>query len=176
MIEIPTRLPSVVLRAWSPAHQDDLVRQANDRAVWRNLMDGFPHPYTAADAAGWISFVAAVAPSLHLCIEVDGVAAGGIGIIVGEGTGRMTGQFGYWLGRAHWGQGIATAAGLAMVDHARRRMEVVRLEAPVYAWNPASMRVLEKIGFTREGVLRQSVFKDGQLIDSVMFALILDRA
>lgn len=118
---IPTRLPSVVLRPWAPAHRDELVRQANDRAVWRNLMDGFPHPYTAADAAGWITFVADVAPSLHLCIEVDGVAAGGIGVIVGEGTERMTGQFGYWLGRAHWGRGLATAAGLAMVEHVRRR-------------------------------------------------------
>ena len=40
----------------------------------------------------------------------------------------------------------------------------------VYEWNPASMRVLEKCGYVREGVMRKGVFKDGQLIDSVMYA------
>jgi RimJ/RimL family protein N-acetyltransferase len=48
----------------------------------------------------------------------------------------------------------------------------VRLESPVFEWNPASMRVLEKSGFVREAALKASVFKDGQLIDSVVYALI----
>jgi [ribosomal protein S5]-alanine N-acetyltransferase len=48
----------------------------------------------------------------------------------------------------------------------------LRLQACVFAWNPPSMRVLEKVGFVREGVLRQSRYKDRQLIDSVMYALI----
>lgn len=47
-------------------------------------------------------------------------------------------------------------------------------EAPVFAWNPASMRVLEKCGYTREGVMRKSVFKDGELIDSVLYARVAD--
>ena len=55
-------------------------------------------------------------------------------------------------------------------------MPLARLQAPVFAWNPASMRVLEKVGFHREAVLRKSVFKDGQLIDSVLYALILGDA
>ena len=46
------------------------------------------------------------------------------------------------------------------------------LESPVFEWNPASMRVLEKCGFTREAVLRASVAKDGQIIDSVLYAFI----
>jgi [ribosomal protein S5]-alanine N-acetyltransferase len=49
----------------------------------------------------------------------------------------------------------------------------VRLEAPVFAWNPASMRVLEKIGFEREGTLRKSVYKDGQIIDCMLYALLI---
>ena len=50
------------------------------------------------------------------------------------------------------------------------RYDLARLEAPVFEWNAASMRVLEKCGFTKEGVLRRSVFKDGEIIDSVMYA------
>jgi RimJ/RimL family protein N-acetyltransferase len=50
------------------------------------------------------------------------------------------------------------------------RLGLRRLEARVYAWNPASMRVLEKSGFVREALLRCSVFKDGEVIDSVLYA------
>ena len=60
-----------------------------------------------------------------------------------------------------------------VVAHLSTHSQFARLEAPVFGWNPASMRVLEKAGFVREGVLKRSVFKDVQLIDSVLFALIL---
>ena len=66
------------------------------------------------------------------------------------------------------------ASAAAMVGHIRATIPVVRLAAPVFAWNPASMRVLEKVGFEREGVLRQSVFKDGEQIDAVLYSLILE--
>jgi [ribosomal protein S5]-alanine N-acetyltransferase len=59
-----------------------------------------------------------------------------------------------------------------MVDYAFLNLPFFRLQAGVFAWNPPSMRVLEKVGFVREGVLKQSVYKDGQLIDRVMYALI----
>jgi RimJ/RimL family protein N-acetyltransferase len=52
------------------------------------------------------------------------------------------------------------------------RFGLARLEAPVFEWNPASMRVLEKCGFVREGVLRASVVVDGQVIDRVIYALV----
>ena len=58
----------------------------------------------------------------------------------------------------------------AIVAHATGALGFARLEAPVFAWNPASMRVLEKCGFDREAVMRKSVFKDGELIDSVLYA------
>jgi [ribosomal protein S5]-alanine N-acetyltransferase len=65
-----------------------------------------------------------------------------------------------------------TAAVKAVVPYAMERLRLVRLESPMFEWNPASMRVLEKYGFTREAVLKASVCKDGQLIDSVLYAFI----
>ncbi len=109
-----------------------------------------------------------------MAIEIEGEAVGGTGVIAGEGIARYTAQFGYWLGEAHWGKGIATAAARAMATHVFVDTAFKRLEAPVFAWNPASMRVLEKIGFVQEGVLRQSVFKDGHVIDSIMYAKVRD--
>lgn len=82
----------------------------------------------------------------------------------------MSAQFGYWLGHSYWGRGIMTAAVRCTVEYIFGHFDVVRLEAPVFEWNPASMRALEKCGFVREAVLRRSVFKDGQLIDSMLYA------
>jgi len=168
-VELRTELTSCVLRPWTPADKPDLVRFADNRKVWRNLLDSFPHPYTAADADFWIAHANAPGAS-HFAIVVGGQAVGGIGAIAQGGLARKTAQFGYWLAEHAWGKGIATAAARAMAPFAFTALAVERLEAAVFAWNPASMRVLEKSGFTREGLHRSSVYKDGQLIDSVMYA------
>jgi len=171
-MKIPTNHPGCCLRPWTTDDKPALVHNANNRKVWRNLTDTFPHPYTEADADFWIGFANQAAPIIHLAIEVDGKAVGGIGIIAGQGIARHTGLFGYWLGEAHWGKGIATAAAHAMCTRAFSGSQFERLEAQVFAWNPASMHVLEKVGFVREGVHRRSVFKDGQFTDGVMYARI----
>lgn len=167
-----TDLQDCCLRPWKAEDKKNLVNNANNHKIWRNLAHMFPHPYTEADAEFWISFANEPSSSTHLAIEFQGVAVGGIGIISGEGVFCRTGQFGYWIGEPYWGKGIATAAARAMVQHAWQSLPLARLEAPVIEWNPASMRVLEKVAFVREGILRHSVFKDGQLVDSIMYALV----
>jgi RimJ/RimL family protein N-acetyltransferase len=169
---LPTALPSCILRPWALTDKESLIRNANNRNVWRNLTESFPHPYTEGDATKWLAFARDCGRDLHLAIDLAGVAIGGIGAIAGKGVACRTCQFGYWLGEAHWGKGIATAAASAFARHLAEHRLFARLEAPVFQWNAASMRVLEKVGFSREGVLRQSVTKDGQLIDSVMYACI----
>ena len=108
-------------------------------------------------------------PSVH-----DGEAIGGIGLTPFKDVGCKTAEFGYWLGEAHWGRGIASAAAKAFIAHVFENDAFVRLQAGVFEWNPASMRVLEKVGCVREGVLRCSVFKDGQVIDRVLYAITRD--
>jgi ribosomal-protein-alanine N-acetyltransferase len=168
-VELRTDLQNCVLRPWAASEKRNLARYANNSAVWRNLLDSFPHPYSEADAEFWIAHTQAN-PGLHFAIQLDGAAVGGIGIIPQSGLALQTAHFGYWLGQCFWGQGIATAAARSMASYAFQAFPFARLEAPVFAGNPASMRVLEKAGFSREGVLRHSVFKDGQLIDSVLYA------
>jgi len=161
------------LRPWQPTDKASLVANANNRNVWRNLADIFPHPYTDADADAWFHLANDHARSINLAIEVEGVAVGGIGARAGDGIHVRTAQFGYWLGETFWGRGIVTAAGRAFLEHLKHDGRFVRLEAPVFEWNPSSMRVLEKLGFERVAVLRQAVTKDGQLIDSVLYSLLL---
>jgi len=159
-----------VVRDWRPGDKASLVRSANNRNVWRNLKDTFPHPYTDAHADWWFAQVAAAPVPTHWAIEVAGEAVGGIGFDPGEGVYARTAHFGYWLAEPYWGRGIMSAAACACADHVLATTEVIRLEAPVFEWNPASMRVLEKCGFAREGVLRRAAIKDGQLIDLVLYA------
>jgi len=161
-----------IVRDWQAGDRASLLRHADNRKVWRNLSDRFPHPYTGADADAWFALLRKMLEPTHWAIEVDGCAVGGIGVIRGEGIHVRSGHFGYWLGEAYWDRGIMTAAVLATAEYALSALGLLRLEAPVFEWNPASMRVLEKCGFVREGVLRRSVSKDGEIIDSVLYARI----
>lgn len=173
-LPLRTEITGVTLRRWRLQDVPALVRHADDRAVWRNLTETFPSPYTESDARQWVATASVPSRDLHLAIALDDEAIGGIGLIAGVGIGQRTAQFGYWIGRRHWGRGIATAAARALLRHAREQSDFARLEASVFAWNPASMRVLEKAGFECESLRRRSVFKDGQLIDSVLYVCLID--
>lgn len=176
MPHLPTELPQCVLRPWRAADKADLVRRANNRRVWRNMTHTFPHPYTTDDADLWLAIAADPGASIQLAIEYAGQAVGGVGAIAGEGIFCATAQFGYWLGEDHWGRGIATAAARALAERIGREGLFARLEAQVFEWNPASMRVLEKAGFTRDAVLRSAATKDGLLIDTVLYSRVFVRS
>jgi [ribosomal protein S5]-alanine N-acetyltransferase len=171
---ITTEIPGVNLRRWQAGDRAALLVNANNRSVWRNLTHAFPHPYTEADADFWLDFSNQDSESLHLTIEANGTSIGGVGIAAGEGVFSRTGELGYWVAETHWGRGVATAAAKAMLQHAKANLHFARLEAAVFGWNPVSMRVLEKVGFEKEAVLRRSVYKDGQLADRVMYAYLVD--
>ena len=97
------------------------------------------------------------------------MAVGGISLATNQDVYVKTGEIGYWLGEPWWGRGIMTNAVRLVSDHALGRLGMERIEAPVFEWNPASMRVLEKCGYEREATLRRSIFKDGQLIDCMLY-------
>jgi len=163
-----------LVRDWRVTDKESLVRFANNRKVWRNLAHRFPHPYTAESADSWFALLAGRQLPTHWALEIEGVAAGGIGIDPGEGIYAKNAVFGYWLAEPFWGRGIMTSAVRCTVEYVFAHFDLARLVSPVFEWNPASMRVLEKCGFVREAVLRKSVFKDGQLIDEVVYARLRD--
>lgn len=159
-----------VVRPWRPADKGSLLAMANNRKVWINLSHRFPHPYTEQDADYWLGLVANQAEGMHWAIEVDGRAVGAVGADRGEGIFARSARFGYWLGEPFWGRGIMTAAVRGTSDYLLTETDLVRLEAPVFEWNPPSMRVLEKCGFQREGTMRKSITKDGWVIDAVLYS------
>jgi len=98
------------------------------------------------------------------------VAAGGIGIRLGQDVHRHTASLGYWLAEEFWGRGIMTEAVAAFIDFCFENFPLRRIYAEVFANNPASARVLEKAGFIFEGRLKNHVVKDGKLLDSLLYA------
>ncbi len=175
MNAIELREGSIVVRDWRASDAEDVAAQANDRRVWLGLRDIFPHPYSIDHARAFIARALAMSPRTFLAIEVDGRAAGGIGYVLHTDIERINAEVGYWLGHAYWGRGIATTAVRLLSRHAfDANPELRRLYAMPLVNNAASARVLEKAGYRREGVLRQNVIKDGQVLDQFMYALLRD--
>ncbi|HET7738491.1 MAG TPA: GNAT family protein [Tepidiformaceae bacterium] len=168
------QLSNALLRPWAHDDAQALVRNANNWHIARNMRDIFPHPYTAADASDWLNRVVDQEPVTNFAIEVDREAAGGISVHLGDDVYRRTAEIGYWLAEPHWGKGIVTEVVEAAVAYVFGTFDIVRIEAVVWEWNPASMRVLEKAGFTREATLRRAITKDGRTVDAELFAVIRD--
>jgi [ribosomal protein S5]-alanine N-acetyltransferase len=160
-----------VLRPWAPGDEPSLARHANNYEVWRNLRDSFPHPYTLADAKRWISFTQQQSPQTLFAVEVGGEAVGGVGLYPKSDIERLSAEIGYWLGEAFWGKGIATAAVRDLSTYGLKELGLTRIFGVPLISSTASMRVLEKAGYVREGVLRRSAIKEGNVLDQVLYAL-----
>jgi RimJ/RimL family protein N-acetyltransferase len=159
------------LRSYRTADAAALAALADDVAVARWMTARFPHPYTLEDARIWIAHTLGESPIDSFAIDVDGELAGGAGITPHTDERRGSAEFGYWLGRAFWGRGIATEAARLLAAHAFADRALRRLEAHVFVANHASARVLEKCGFSREAVLREAyVERDGTVRDGLLYA------
>ena len=162
------------LRPWRSTDVDALVRHANNRKIWRNVLDSFPHPYTDADGVDYIERIVPASDGVILAIEVEGEAAGSIGLHLQSGVWRHSAEIGYWLGEAHWGRGITTDAVRVLTRYGLDELRLVRIFARVFEWNAASARVLEKAGYVLEGRHRRAVLKDGDVIDELTYARVRD--
>ena len=176
----PMQLPTIqreqyLLRPWDPDDAPALVKHANNPRVACNLRDGFPYPYTLPDARKWLKMVGDNRDDIILAIEVEGEAAGGIGLHGLKDVYRYNGEIGYWLSEIHWGKGIMSDAVKTMVEHAFVHTRWLRLFATIYEHNISSMKVLEKNGFTREAIHKKAVMKGERLLDEHLFALLKER-
>lgn len=161
------------VRSWRVDDLASLVANADNRKVWLNLRDRFPHPYTRRDGREFLRSVQSQRPETAFAIAVDGVAVGGIGFMVLTDVERVSAEIGYWLGEAYWGRGITTEAVVAVTQYAIARHGLTRVFALPFATNRASCRVLEKAGYQLEGHLRRSAIKDGQIVDQMQYAFVV---
>lgn len=162
------------LRKWQEADAPNVLMYADNKKISDNLRDVFPHPYTLADAEFYVNDCAHNSEEAQLCraIIIDGKAVGSVGVFVQNDVKRKSAELGYWLGEPFWGKGVMSAAVRQICAEAFEKFDIVRIYAEPFAHNAASRKVLQKAGFTLEGIMKNSVFKNGEICDSCMYALI----
>lgn len=161
-----------VLRKWQPGDERSLAENANNRKIWINLRDMFPHPYRMRDAREWVSQASKETPHTNFAIVIEDKAVGGVGLTLKSDINRKSAEIGYWLGEPYWNQGIATEAVKAITGYGFDHFGLCRIYAGIMEWNPASGRVLEKCGYTLEARLKKNITKVGKTMDELVYAVV----
>ena len=164
------KLESSVIRSWSPGDAVALQRYANNRNIWINLRDVFPHPYTMEDAAAFLKYVAQENPETTFAIATASEAIGCVGLRLGVDVHCNSAEVGYWLREPFWGRGIMSEVVAAFTRYAFEAFDLQRIYAEPFENNRGSIRVLEKAGFVCEARMRANIFKDGKVLDSFLYA------
>lgn len=157
----------LILRPFTRADAGVVAALAGDRDIALNTLL-IPHPYSLADAVTWIEKQEeprhrGEAFELAVTLKENGSVVGTIGLSLSDEKRR--GELGYWIGRNYWGHGYASEAAHGMLRFAFEDLLLDRVFAFHFARNPASGRVLEKIGMTHEGVMRKHLSKWGEAQD-----------
>ncbi len=161
----------VTLRTWHISDVNDLVAIANNKNIAQFMADVFPHPYTIENGKTFITFANTNPNSKIFAIIVDGKLSGSIGLHLQTDILRKNAEIGYWLGEQHWGKGIITQTIPQIIDYGFKNMDIVRIFARIFGTNKASQKVVEKCGFKLEGKYDKTLYKNGEYLDELIYAI-----
>lgn len=152
------------------------VQLLDDRDIF-DVTLRIPHPYTESDFEKWYALIDTFTQEngqpAHWAIRgADGRLIGAVGFRDFKIGASHQAEIGYWLGQPFWGHGIMTQVVTAACAFAFREWNLVKISAEVFASNLASARVLQKCGFTQEGLLRKHFAKDGKFLDVRLYGLL----
>jgi RimJ/RimL family protein N-acetyltransferase len=166
------QLSKCLLRNWQLSDAPSLVKHANNKKIADNLRDAFPHPYSIESAEFFINHIANDSKNIILAICVNDEAVGGIGIHPKEDVYHVSAELGYWLSVQYWNHGIVTEATKAIVKYTFENLLIHRIYSGVFEHNKASMKVLEKCGFTLEAIHKKAVIKNSIIMDEYIWAIL----
>jgi len=174
MTERPTlHTERLILRPHTIWDADDLQKLINDKDIASTTLT-LPYPYSLEDAIDFLgkreeSYEETGSPEFAITHK-DGYLIGGIGIKLNKE--HENAELGYWIGKPYWGKGYCTEAALAVVKYGFEVMGLNRIYAKHFTRNPASGRVMQKIGMKHEGHLRQNVKKLDKFEDQELYAIL----
>ena len=160
-----------------PGDEKTYVQWLNEKEIFDRTLT-IPFPYTEADGVWYIDHcreeTARMGKPVNWVLrrKPDNILVGGGGFHNFNLFKPHVGEIGYWLAKPYWGKGIMTGMVAALCRYGHEELGLIRLEAPIFAFNIASQRVLEKNGFQEEGYLRKAYLKEGRYIDGKLFARI----
>jgi len=174
MLRIPTiNTERLILR---PFHLDDAATVQRLAGAWEvaDTTGNLPHPYEDGMAESWIagheeSFKAGELATFALTPTKSGELVGAMSLVLSNG---YQGELGYWVGVPYWGKGYCTEAGRAVLAFGFQDLKLKRIHAQAFKRNPASARVMQKLGLSYEGTRRQHALKWGKPEDVVLYGLL----
>lgn len=164
----------LILRPFCRGDAKYIQRLAGDRDIADTTMT-IPHPYEDGMAEEWIAAEEAACEdgksiTLATVLRGDESLVGAVGIKIERDHDKA--ELGYWMGKPYWNRGYATEAARALVTYGFRELRLNRIHAAHMARNPASGRVMEKLGMRMEGTARQDMKKWGRYEDLVSYAVL----
>lgn len=168
------RTRRLLLRPFTVSDAGDVQRLAGDAAVADTTLR-IPHPYPDGLAQQWIWQLwgraqAGQCVTFAIVVTEGGTLAGSISLEIDRACDRA--ELGYWIGKPFWNRGYCTEAARAVLAYGFGELALNRIFAHHFRRNPASGRVMEKIGMIREGVAREHAKKGDEYEDLVVYAML----
>jgi ribosomal-protein-alanine N-acetyltransferase len=177
--DAPNEQPTLVtdrltLRPFIPDDAFDVERLAGAREIADTTLN-IPHPYPHGGARDWIALHAPAwtqgTSATFAVVENDsGMLVGAVSLIIKREHRRA--ELGYWIARDSWNSGYATEASRRIIDFGFRELHLHRIEARHFARNPASGRVMAKLGMQQEGVERDWAIKWNRFESLVVYSIL----
>ncbi len=162
------------LRGFHAADAHDIQKLAGSYAVAEMTLN-IPHPYSDGMAESWMAghqldFESGAGVVFAMIDSQSRNLIGAVGLRVTKRFSRA--ELGYWVGKPYWGKGYATEASEALIRYGFKEMQLNKICATHMTRNPASGRVMQKIGMEQEGILKQHALKWDQFVDMVAYGLL----
>jgi len=162
------------LRPFQPEDAPTVQRLAGDYAIAETTAN-IPHPYPDGAAEEWISthqeaYQKGQGVTFAIERRADATLLGAIGMTIKKQ--HRLGELGYWIGKPFWNQGYATEAAREVIRYGFEVLDLNRIQARHMTKNPASGRVMEKVGMQLEGTLRQSLRRFDAYEDARIYAIL----
>ncbi|OAK95061.1 acyl-CoA N-acyltransferase [Phaeosphaeriaceae sp. SRC1lsM3a] len=170
----------LIIREYHPRDAPSMSLHGNSAAVAKYMYLTFPHPYTLEAGETWIAMNIGLPHPCHFAIceaSSPDTAIGSIGLKLGSDTSSHTAELGFWIGEKFWGKGYVTEATAAFTEWAFETFEgkdgqrLRRVFSTVWSGNKGSIRCFEKCGYAPEGIMKDHVEKNGEVMDLHLYGL-----
>jgi RimJ/RimL family protein N-acetyltransferase len=164
----------LLLRPFTPADAGVVQALAGERAIADTTLN-IPHPYADGMAEDWIAghdeqFREGSNAVFAITDREDSQLLGAVSLRIEAALGKA--ELGYWVGIPYWNRGYATEAAGALLAYGFDQLDLQRIAAQHLARNPASGRVMQKLGMSHEGTLRQATMKWGRFEDLELYSIL----
>ena len=164
----------LLLRPFELSDGPRVKELAGDKAIANTTLN-IPHPYEDGMAEEWISthqpkFEAGELTNCAIVLKSTHKLIGAIGLTINKRFDRA--ELGYWVAKEYWNHGYCTEAAEAMLEYGFHKLDLHKITATHITRNPASGKVMEKIGMNKEGILREHVNKWDKYEDVVSYGIL----